>query len=190
MRRPPPLPDRRVRQEVVGIHTGFTNGVTGSSTDTDLTDNMACTEFIPPEISLDKTADVSTYTVVGNVINYYYLITNLGPDVLDPGLAAVVDDQEAVICPAAAPLLVGGTVTCTASHVITQADIDADSLTNVATAMVDDVTSNEDTVTVTSEFVPLPLVPVPVNNPLSLLLLTLLMLATGWYFKPAVSRKF
>ena len=173
-------------------NTGFTNGVTGSSTDTDLTDNIACTDFIPPAISLDKTSDVPTYETVGDVINYDYLITNLGPDVLDPGLSSVVDDKDTVTCPAAAPLLVGGTVTCTASHVITQADLDAGLLTNVATAMVDDVTSNDDTVTVTSTTQPPvdPVIPVPVNDKLALLLLTLMLLATGWYFRPAGTRKF
>jgi hypothetical protein len=173
-------------------NTGFTNGVTGSSTDTDLTDNIACTEFIPPAISLDKTSDVPTYDVPGDVINYDYLITNLGPDVLDSGLSSVVDDKGTVTCPAAAPLLVGDTVTCTASHVITQADLDAGSLTNVATAMVDDVISNEDTVTVTSTSLPpeVPVIPVPVNDKLALLLLTLMLLATGWYFRPATMRRF
>ncbi len=38
---------------------------------------------------------------------------------------------------------------------------------------------------------PLPeLLPVPVNNPVALLLLSLMMLATGWYFRPALMRKF
>jgi hypothetical protein len=130
--------------------------------------------------------------VPGDVINYDYLITNLGPDVLDPGLSSVVDDKGTVTCPAAAPLLVGDTVTCTASHVITQADLDAGSLTNVATAMVDDVISNEDTVTVTSTSLPpeVPVIPVPVNDKLALLLLTLMLLATGWYFRPATMRRF
>jgi len=175
-----------------GDNTGFTNGVTGSSTDTDLTDNNACTEFIPPAISLDKTSDVATYELVGDVINYDYLITNLGPDVLDPGLSSVVDDKETVTCPAAVPLLVGDTVTCTASHVITQADLLAGLLTNVATAMVDDVTSNEDTVTVTATTLPPVYEPlaVPVNDKLALLLLTLMLMATGWYFRPAGTRKF
>ncbi len=173
-------------------NTGFTNGVTGSSTDTDLTDNVACTEFIPPAISLDKTSDVPTYDTVGDVINYDYLITNLGPDVLDPGLSSVVDDKETVTCPAAAPMLVGGSVTCTASHVITQADLDAGSLTNVATAMVDDVTSNDDTVTVVAvSIVPPPeVIAVPTLDLRGLLALFMLMLATGWYFRPAIKSRF
>jgi len=36
----------------------------------------------------------------------------------------------------------------------------------------------------------LPVVAVPVNDKLALLLLTLMLLATGWHFKPAVVRKF
>jgi len=37
------------------------------------------------------------------------------------------------------------------------------------------------------DYVPLP---VPVNDKLALLLLTLMLLATGWYFRPAGTRKF
>jgi len=46
------------------------------------------------------------------------------------------------------------------------------------------------TCTQTNRYVPLlPMIPVPVNDKLALLLLALMMLATGWYFKPAVIRK-
>jgi len=135
---------------------------------------------------------VPTYAAVGDEIIYSYLLTNVGPDILDPGLATVADDKETVTCPVAAPVPVGGTVTCTATHVVIQADLDAGTLVNLATGMIDDVTSNEDTVTVTAENIVPPVVeaiPVPVNDKLALLLLTLMMLATGWYFKPAVVRK-
>ncbi len=158
-----------------GINTGFANGVTGSDTDTDLTDNDACTPFDPPSINLVKTADVATYANVGDVINYTYLITNAGPDTLDPGLASVLDDQVLVTCPAPTPLPPNGTVTCTSLHTITQFDLDNGSLTNIAIAMVDDVESNDDTVTVTSR----PFLP-PINVPTlswqGLLALMLLML--------------
>jgi hypothetical protein len=47
------------------------------------------------------------------------------------------------------------------------------------------------TCTQTNRYVPQgPMIPVPVDNKLALLLLTLMMLATGWYFRPAVVRKF
>ena len=43
---------------------------------------------------------------------------------------------------------------------------------------------------VTCTFVNMNVAPVPVNNPIALLLLTLMLLATGWYFRPAVMRRF
>jgi hypothetical protein len=49
------------------------------------------------------------------------------------------------------------------------------------------------TCTITNAYRPPPpteTIPVPVNNPLALFLLTLLMLATGWHFRPGVSRKY
>ena len=43
---------------------------------------------------------------------------------------------------------------------------------------------------VTCTFVNIPVSPVPVNNPLALLTLILMMLAAGWYFRPAGLRRF
>ena len=45
-------------------------------------------------------------------------------------------------------LLPGASITCTASHTITQADLDAGSITNVATASSGALASNQDTATV------------------------------------------
>jgi hypothetical protein len=42
---------------------------------------------------------------------------------------------------------------------------------------------------VTCRFVNIPVTPVPVNNPLALIMLILTMLATGWYFRPAAMRR-
>ena len=43
---------------------------------------------------------------------------------------------------------------------------------------------------VTCTFVNIPTIPIPVNNPLALFLLILMLMATGWYFRPAAMRKF
>lgn len=157
------------------VSTGFYNLVTGSDTDPDLTDNDACTPFDPPSISLVKTADVATYSMVGEVINYTYLITNTGSDTLDPGLASVIDDQVSVTCPLATPLPPNGTVTCTSLHTVTQNDLNNGSITNIAISMVDDVESNDDTVSVTSRTL-LPPINVPTLSWQGLLALMLLML--------------
>ncbi|MCF6262897.1 MAG: hypothetical protein L3J24_04845 [Xanthomonadales bacterium] len=164
-----------------GNNTGFTNNVSGSPSDNDQTDNMACTPFNPPSISLVKTADVATYAAIGDVINYTYLITNTGPDTLDPGLASVLDDQELVICPLPTPLPPNGTVTCTSLHTVTQLDLDNGTLTNIAVAMVDDVESNDDAVTVTAAGVTLlPPINVPTLSWQGMLAMFMLMLF-GFY---------
>ena len=74
----------------------------------------------------------------GQIINYEYVVTNSG-DVTITGPITVVDDTIAsVSCPAtpAAGIAPGGSLTCSASHVITQGDIDAGGVTNIATGSV------------------------------------------------------
>jgi hypothetical protein len=106
-----------------------------------------------PALTLDKTADVSTFSVAGTVIHYSYLLTNSG-DVALIGPFTVTDDKVTVTCPATptsiAPL---ETITCTASYTTTAADVTAKSVVNTAAAQAfygtTAVSSNEDTVTVT-----------------------------------------
>ena len=108
------------------------------------------------EITLDKTADVSTYSFVDDVINYSYLVTGVVGPVTGP--IAVADDKATVTCPPLSGvgnnddnLDAGEAVTCTASYSVVQADIDAGSITNTATASGDAgaTVSNSDQVTVT-----------------------------------------
>ncbi|MDQ1697841.1 MAG: hypothetical protein QOJ03_3194, partial [Frankiaceae bacterium] len=107
-----------------------------------------------PELTLDKQADVSTYAAVGDTISYTYDVTNSGNVPLTPPYA-VSDDKVTVTCPQLPdPLALNGSIQCTASHDVTQADLDAGSITNTATASAnyngDTVESNEDSVTVTA----------------------------------------
>lgn len=98
---------------------------------------------IAPGYELEKSRDIAslTYATVGQVINYDYVVRNIGSvDILN---VAVVDDKitspNTVTCnrttlPATAS---GGTAEealCTASYTVTQADIDNGTLTNVAIA--------------------------------------------------------
>jgi hypothetical protein len=95
-----------------------------------------------------------------------------------------------------APAAVDST-TFTGSYTITQGDIDAGSFTNTATAGGDCPQSPAcatDTDTDTQQLVP-PRPPsepqaIPVNNPWAILLLTLMVLALGWYFRPPMRRSF
>jgi uncharacterized repeat protein (TIGR01451 family) len=101
-------------------------------------------------ISLDKSADPTTYILVGDEITYTYVITNTGNVTLS-GPFTVDDDKATVTCDAVplGGLLPGGTLNCTATYTITQDDIDNGSVTNIAVAHGNDLTSNEDQETVT-----------------------------------------
>ncbi len=127
------------------------DGANNSASDTD-TVNPALT----PGLTLAKSASPTTYTVAGDVIDYTYLLTNSG-NVALAGPFTVADNKATVTCPATASLAVGDSITCTATYTITGADVTAGSVTNVATASsADDVTSNEDSATVTAASIPTP----------------------------------
>ena len=114
-----------------------------------------------PALTLDKTTTTTNYDSVGDTIGYSYKVTNSGNVPVVPPYA-VADDKATVNCPQSPnPLIPGAFITCTASYTVTQADITAGSVVNVATASAvydgNPVTSNQDTVTV-------PAVPPPTNG--------------------------
>ena len=130
-----------------GSITNTASATNGSITSN--TDSATVNAVQGPALTLAKTATPSTYSAVGSVISYSYLVTNSGTVTL-AGPFSVTDDKVAVSCPATASLAPGATVTCTASHAITQADLDAGSITNIASATNGSVTSPDDTATVTA----------------------------------------
>src|SRR5206468_2279000 len=90
-----------------------------------------------PALSIVKDATESTYDSVGDVIHYTITATNTGNTTL---ASVTVTDPNAsgLLCTPAngSSPLHGALPICTASHTITQADIDAGSYLN--TACVDD----------------------------------------------------
>jgi hypothetical protein len=97
-----------------------------------------------------------TYATVGQTIKYTYEIKNTGTNVLS-GPFTVSDNREAVTCPGTLSLAPGASISCMASHIVTQDDLDARSITNTATASGKSVTSNQEQVTVTSkQITPIP----------------------------------
>lgn len=100
-----------------------------------------------PSIALEKSASPSTYKAVGDVVTYTYKVTNTGNADLQ-GPVTVTDDRATVTCPDG-DLAMGAVMTCTASYVITQADLTAASVTNTAQAHAGGVDSNTATATVT-----------------------------------------
>ena len=100
-------------------------------------------------LELVVSADTSTpFNTVNQIVTYNYLIRNTGGRLLF-GPARVTDDKAATTCADIAT--VGNAdanldpleeITCTGTYAITQADLDAGSVTNNATATVGGTTSN------------------------------------------------
>jgi LysM repeat protein len=93
---------------------------------------------VPPTIlKLTKTANPVTYDQVGQTITYTYVITNSGAPTLGPAQFTVSDTgfSTPINCGAATTTLAQNmTVTCSAIYTITQANMDAGSVTTSATA--------------------------------------------------------
>ena len=120
------------------------------------------TTIVPePELTLDKSADVTTYAAVDDVITYTFSVENTG-NVALTGPVTIDDDlTDDETCPALttigdndADLDPGEILECSATYTITQADLDAGSVENAATAEADGTTSNEDTETVSADQTP------------------------------------
>ncbi|MFJ3956750.1 LPXTG cell wall anchor domain-containing protein [Arthrobacter sp. NPDC090010] len=93
-----------------------------------------------PGISLEKTADRQN-PAAGETITYRFVVTNTGNVTLkdvkvNEGEFSGSGQMSGITCPegSASALLPGQKVTCTASYVVTQADVDRGSITNSATA--------------------------------------------------------
>jgi LysM repeat protein len=102
-----------------------------------------------PIIVLTVNANISVpFDAVSKVINYTYLIKNTGAQSL-PGPVSVVDNKRIPACPevttvgnADGNLDTNEEVTCTGTYAITQADLDAGSVTNSVMASVGGTNSN------------------------------------------------
>jgi uncharacterized repeat protein (TIGR01451 family) len=125
-----------------------------------LTSNTVTATVKDVSISLTKTANPITYSTVGQTITYTYTYTikNTGTVTL-PGPFSISDNivKTGITC-ASGPLAPGATLNCSGTYSITQADLNAGSVTNIATASTtfngNTVTSNQATATVTSTAAP------------------------------------
>ncbi|AZH82480.1 DUF11 domain-containing protein [Plantibacter sp. PA-3-X8] len=93
-----------------------------------------------PAITVVKSADPATIGAAGETVTYSFLVTNTGNVTLSDvsvveGEFSGTGELSDVVCPpAAGSLAPQATVTCDASYTVTQADVDAGSVTNSATA--------------------------------------------------------
>jgi uncharacterized repeat protein (TIGR01451 family) len=126
----------------------------GSTTVPSNQDQATVTAVQSPAMSLVKSASPTTYSAVGQVITYSYVVKNAG-NVTLAGPFTVSDDKlGAISCPAGS-LAPGASVTCTASYTIQQSDLDGGSIKNTATASTtykaQTITSNPSSATVTAQ---------------------------------------
>ena len=155
------LDDDHIIQCVVGPVTAIAGSNTNTATVEGTYDEPYLSEeetatYATTGLTLDKTSAQTSFTNAGDTLNYSYLVTNSGFAPLE-GPVTVTDDKATVTCPGVATvgdldnfLDPGESVTCTASYTILAGDVTAGFVTNTATATVDGVNSNSDSVTVVS----------------------------------------
>lgn len=109
-----------------------------------------------PALNIAKTALQTSFSQPGDVIDYQYVVTNSGNTTIVFPIAVNDNQIPSVACPAlpAGGLAPNGSITCTASDTVTQADIDAGSLSNTATATDGVTTSDPATETVGADIMP------------------------------------
>ncbi|WP_124057900.1 DUF7507 domain-containing protein [Vaginisenegalia massiliensis] len=108
-------------------------GTSPANTTVQDTDTVTITGSTTPSIAMDKVADVTQVTKVGDVIKYTFTITNNGQVTLTN---VTLTDAKLKLngVKVADTLAVGATTTYTASYSVTQADIDSGKVLNTATA--------------------------------------------------------
>ena len=126
---------------VVSNSASVSDPKTGDTNDS-ATDSS--TVISPPPLTVTKTADVATYAAVGDPIVFTITAQNTGAALLS---SVTVTDPQATItsCTPTLPvsaLAIGGSIVCTATHAVTQIDLDNGLFTNVATAQATNVSNN------------------------------------------------
>jgi hypothetical protein len=118
----------------------------------DVLSNNSNVDF--PGMSLDKSSTTTLVTSAGQVVPYSYLVTNTGTSVLT-GISLVDNNTDAApVCPATT-LAVAASMTCTAQHTVTLAELTAGGdLVNIATVSSNEAPDATDTVSI-------PIVPPP-----------------------------
>ena len=113
-------------------NTATASGVGPSGTWTaTATDNVDTTLATGPAITLHKTAGIPSGSTIGSTITYTFVVANSGNVTLN-GIWLQDNKVFSVSCPQST-LAPQGTMTCSATYTLTQADLDAGSVVNSAT---------------------------------------------------------
>ncbi|MBN1452855.1 MAG: pilus assembly protein [Anaerolineales bacterium] len=110
--------------------------------------NLASATVVTKPLVLSISASPDTATAIGQVITYTYTLRNAGPVNLTSPYSISDDKVTTIDCSGASGSIApNATTTCTGTYAITQADADAGSVTNHATATArysgQTVTSNQ-----------------------------------------------
>jgi uncharacterized repeat protein (TIGR01451 family) len=120
------------------ITAGFvTNNATATATfvDQEPESNTATATVVTKPLVLSISASPFTVTTLGQVITYTYNLKNVASFPLSSPYVVTDSLVVPVSCAGAtSPLNTGASTTCTGTHVVSQADLDAGEITNSATA--------------------------------------------------------
>ncbi|WPR73990.1 gliding motility-associated C-terminal domain-containing protein [Algoriphagus sp. NG3] len=115
--------------EVVNVATATGTDPDGGTTDGTDTNVVPGTD--DPNLTVDKVADVATYSEAGDVITYIIVVTNTGNETLTN---VTVEDPLTGLAENVGTLAPDETATVTTSYTVTQEDVDNGEVTNIATA--------------------------------------------------------
>jgi len=137
-------------------NTASVNGTPSGGTLPTVTDSATVDADLNPALDLVKTATTSDFANVGDIIGYDYVVTNTGNVTLTDPISVSDDKIASVSCPIspAGGLVPTASLTCSATYVVTQADIDAGEVVNIASATDGNITSPDATETVDGEQTP------------------------------------
>ena len=116
-------------------NTATASGVPPTGPAVSVVDTAAVTATARPSITVRKTASPAAVGVAGQQVTYAVVVRNTGNVTLS---AVTVTDPLPGLSPVTCPsstLAPGASLTCTATYVVTQADVDAGSVLNTATAV-------------------------------------------------------
>src|SRR4029079_12028274 len=133
---------------VVINHANGTATFAGSAVHSN-TDTASVPAAKNPALSIDKSVTPGTYTTAGQSLSYSYLVRNTGNVTLTTPVTVADDRAATVTCPAlsAGGLAHNATITCSATYLITQDDVDAGTVINTAAASSGTTTSPVDSAT-------------------------------------------
>jgi hypothetical protein len=141
---------------VSGTHTN-TAYVTGTYTTGTVNSENDTATYKTTGLTIVKSVTETYFTNAGDMLHYSYLVTNSGFASL-AGPVTVSDNKTSVTCPAVNTvgdldnwLDSGESLTCTATYTITAGDVSTGTVTNIASASTDGVTSATDTKTVAKQ---------------------------------------